>query len=591
MSLASGIFARRMHLPRAQTHDVVCERDLRTRMEDRAVLLADRWVARAMRNRPQPTVLVRSPYGRSQVVGLLFGRLLAERGLQVVIQSVRGTFGSEGRFSPFDERADGLATVRWVRKQPWHRDRIGMIGPSYLGLVQWAVAPDAGDDLAALAIQVSASQFHGQTFAGGSLSLETVASWLVLVAAQERRLAPLAMARALHRLPALFSELPLADLDERATGAEVAWFREGLASPLREDAYWVARDFAAGVGKVSAPVQLIGGWQDIFLPWMLEDFGALQAAGRDAQLIIGPWTHTAPGLMAAGLREGLGWLRARLLDDDRLVRPARVRVFVTGERADGGWRHLPSWPPPGTTDRRLWVGAQRRLEEHQKSEASAPDRYRYDPADPTPSLGGPVLLGREPILDNRPLEARADVLTYTTHPLPSPLEAIGPARVELWVRASSPYFDVFARVCDVDSAGASWNVCDALARVASERFERHADGAWRVAFDLWPIGHRFAAGHRIRLQVSSGAHPRYVRNPGTGEDPTTATWTRPVDIEILHDAGHPSVLVLPANRRDEARSESSSRPTSSGTRSSAPSVLPPGMHLRAAPRLSIDRDD
>src|SRR5436190_7909375 len=143
MSVASEILARRMRLPRAQTHDVICERDLSAPMEDGAVLLADRWVARETRNRAQPTVLVRSPYGRRQVVGLLFGRLLAERGLQVVIQSARGTFGSEGEFSPFDERADGLATLRWIREQPWHSDRIGMIGPSYLGLVQWAGAAEA----------------------------------------------------------------------------------------------------------------------------------------------------------------------------------------------------------------------------------------------------------------------------------------------------------------------------------------------------------------------------------------------------------------------------------------------------------------
>jgi uncharacterized protein len=546
MSVASGILARRMRLPRAQSHDVVCERDLAAEMEDGAVLLADRWVGRLTRDRAQPTVLVRSPYGRRQLVGLIFGRLLAERGLQIVIQSARGTFGSEGRFSPFDERADGLATLRWIREQAWHADRIGMIGPSYLGLVQWAVAPEAGDDLAALAIQVSASQFHGQTYAGGSLSLETAASWLVLVGAQERRLAPLAIVRALRRLPALFSELPLGDLDERATGAEVAWFREALASPRREDAYWVARDFAAGVEKVTAPVQLIGGWHDIFLPWMLEDFIALQAAGRDAQLIIGPWTHTAPALLAAGMRDGLAWLRAGLLDDDRLVQPAAVRVFVTGERGGGGWRDLPSWPPPNTGERLLWLGAQGRLHEREPTEAPATsDRYRYDPADPTPSLGGPVLLAREPVVDNRPLEARADVLTYDTPPLPSPIEAIGPVRVELCVRASAPYFDVFARVCDVDAVGASWNVSDALAQVAPGRFEPSADATWRVAFDLWPIGHRFAGGHRIRLQVSSGAHPRYVRNPGTGADPTTAMTTRPVEIEILHDASHPSVLGLP----------------------------------------------
>ena len=547
MSVASQIFARRMRLPRAQTHAVVCERDLRVRMDDGAVLLADRWVARVMAGHAQPTVLVRSPYGRRQVVGLLFGRLLAERGLQVVIQSVRGTFGSEGRFSPFDERSDGLASLRWVREQPWHAGRIGMIGPSYLGLVQWAVAPEAGDDLAALAIQVSASQFHGQTHAGGSLSLETVVSWLVLVAAQERRLAPLAIARGLRRLPALFSELPLADLDERATGEEVAWFREGMASPLREDAYWVARDYAAGVEKVTARVQLIGGWQDIFLPWMLEDFGALQTAGRDAQLIIGPWTHTARGLTASALREGLGWLRAGLLADNRLVRPGTVHLYVTGERTGGGWRRLPSWPPPQTGERRIWLGEHGKLQAHEPAQTSTPDRYRYDPANPTPSLGGPVLLAREPIVDNRPLEARADVLTYTMAPLESTLEAIGPVRVELWVRASSPHFDVFARVCDVDSTGASWNVCDGLTRIAPDRFQAAADGTLAVAFDLWPIGHRFAARHRIRLQVSSGAHPRYLRNPGTGEEPAAATQTKPVDIEILHDTAHPSVLVLPVS--------------------------------------------
>ena len=543
-----------MRLPRAQTRDVVSERDLPVPMDDGAVLLADRWVARATRARPQPTVLVRSPYGRTELVGVLFGRLLAERGLQVVIQSVRGTFGSGGTFSPFDERADGLATLRWIREQPWHAERIGMIGPSYLGLVQWAVAPDAHDDLRALAIQVSASQFHGQTYAGGSMSLESSASWLALVAAQERRFAPLVMARTLRRLPEVLADTPLSELDERTTGGEVAWFREALASPGREDAYWVARDFAAGVSKVDMPVQLIGGWYDIFLPWMLEDFAALRSAGREAQLIIGPWTHTAPGGVAAGLRDGLAWLRAHLLDDRRLLRTAPVRVLVTGERSGGGWRELPSWPPPGTGERRLFLAGGGRLERDQPAEraeraapATSGDRYRYDPADPTPSIGGPVLLVREAVLDNRPLEARADVLTYTTAPLLSTVEAIGPVRVELWVRASSEHFDMFARVCDVDADGASWNVCDALVRVAPGRFDRAADGAWHVAFDLWPIGHRFGAGNRIRLQVSSGAHPRYARNPGTGEDltskPTTLLAT---DIEVMHTDSHPSALILPS---------------------------------------------
>ena len=192
MSLASAVLGRLAHLPPPLTEDVVCEKNLRVTMDDGAVLLADRWVPRATRDVPQPTVLVRSPYGRRQAFGLIFGRTLAERGLQVIVQSVRGTFGSEGEFNPFDERADGLATLDWIRAQPWHGERIAMVGPSYLGLVQWAVAPEVGDDVVALAIQVSASQFHGQTYPGGSLALETSLSWLVLIAAQESRLAPLA---------------------------------------------------------------------------------------------------------------------------------------------------------------------------------------------------------------------------------------------------------------------------------------------------------------------------------------------------------------------------------------------------------------
>jgi putative CocE/NonD family hydrolase len=552
MSLASAVLGRRMGLRRPETSDVVCERDIRVPMDDGAVLLADRWVARAARERPQPTVLVRSPYGRKGPLGLIFGRLLAERGLQVLIQSVRGTFGSDGPFSPFDERADGLATLRWIREQPWHRERIGMIGASYLGLVQWAVAADAGEDLAALAIQVSASQFYGQAYAGGSFSLETAAQWLVLVAAQERRLAPLTIVRALRRLPVLLAQLPFAEIDARATGAEVAWFREGLANTRRHDPYWAERDYAAGVDGVRARVQLLGGWYDIFLPWMLEDFSRLQAAGRGAQLVVGPWTHTAPELVGTGVREGLGWLRAGLLDDKRLVRAPAVQIRLTGERVGDGWREFPRWPPPGTFERSWWLAGQGRLQESEPdSSAEGADRYRYDPADPTPSLGGPGLLARVPVRDNRWLEARPDVLTYTSAPLPASLEAIGPVRVELWARASSPYFDLFARVCDVDTTGASWNVCDALQRVYPGLFEQTDEG-WRVGFELWPTAHRFAGGHRIRLQVSSGAHPRYGRNPGTGEDPATATTMRAVDVEILHGPRHPAALILPARNAGAA---------------------------------------
>ena len=489
MTVISQILARRMRLVEPQTRDVVCERDLPARMDDGAVLLADRWVPRASAGRPQPTVLVRSPYGRRQLVGMLFGRLLAERGLQAVVQSVRGTFGSQGDFTPFDERADGLATLSWLRAQPWHAGGVGTVGPSYLGFVQWAIAAEAaagaGEELAAMSIHVSASEFHGHTYAGDSISLENTASWMAVLSAQEQRFGFVAIERALRSLRVLLPELPLGDLDERATGGQVAWFREAFANSRREDEYWATRDFSSTVAAVTAPVQFVGGWYDILLPWMLADFETLQAAGRGPQLIVGPWSHTSPGLIGAAEREGIAWLRAHLLGDDRLVRRSPVRLMVTGERAGGGWRDVSAWPPPGVGERRLYLSAAGRLADEPPADPAGPgDGYRYDPADPTPSLGGPLLFSREPVVDNAPLEARADVLTYTSAPLPATLEAIGHVGVELWVRAQTPHFDIFARVCDVGLDGVSLNVCDALAGVAPGRFEQVPGGAWRVAFEL-----------------------------------------------------------------------------------------------------------
>ena len=542
-NLLSRILGLRWHLPRPLTRRVVCERDFEVVMDDGTVLLADRWVAAATRNQPQPTVLVRSCYGRRAMFGMLHGRMLAERGMQVVIQSVRGTFGSGGEFNPFFEKADGLATLRWLRTQPWHTGRIGMTGESYLGLVQWAVAADAGDDLVALSIHGSASQFHGQSFPGGSMSLETSTQWMVMIALQERRPAPLPMLARMRKLRSLLTSGSLAELDRRITGDQVAWFRDALAAPHRQDEYWAERDFSAGVGEVTARVQMVTGWYDPFLPWQLEDFAALQRAGRPRQLIIGPWTHAQEGLTAAGVKHGIAWLRGGLLNDQSQIAPATVRLYITGEGK--GWRDFERWPPAADAGRELSINGDTQLG-WEAASASGSRGYRYDPRRPTPSLGGPIMVTSKPVVDNQRLESRPDVLTFTTGPLEQVVEAIGPVRVRLWARANEPYFDLFARVCDVDTDDISRNVTDALASIAPDRFEQAPDGAWRVEFELWPIAHRFAAGHRVRLQVSSGAHPRYVRNPGSGEDPLTAASPRAVDVELLYGPDHPSSVLLPS---------------------------------------------
>jgi uncharacterized protein len=527
----ADVLGRTMKLPPAARDAVQVRRDLRVPMRDGVELLADLYTPPGCS--PMPTVLVRTPYGRRGGYGILYGLVYAQRGLQVLVQSARGTFGSQGKFAPFDERDDGLDTVRWIKAQPWHDGKVGMTGASYLGLVQWAVAAAAGDDLGAIVPTVTASQFHGATY-GGGLALESMATWHTMVAMQEKPFAALQMLRRLERLRGAYDHLPLEEMDVEVLGVPNGLFREALAHTGADDPFWQQRDNAVGVAEVEAPVLLIAGWHDLFTPWQIEDYVALRAAGRDVRLLVGPWTHISRELWAVSTRESIRFLRGHLLGDERLLRAPRVRVHIGGS---GEWRDMRDWPPPRSRELRLHLHAGGRLDEATPGPAE-PDTYRYDPADPTPAVGGPVLLARKPVVDNRRLERRDDVLVYTSSPLQKGMDAIGPVNAEIFVRSSLRYFDVFVRVCDVDRLGVSRNVCDALERVST------VDGVATVRFPLWPIAHRFRRGHRIRVQVSSGAHPRYARNPGTGEPMATATELRTADQEVFHDPQRPSSVTL-----------------------------------------------
>src|ERR1700691_3478707 len=170
MTVTSRFLGRMMKLPAAESHAIKFERDLRIPMPDGAVLLADRYIPASGDG---PLVLVRSPYGRANMFGTLFGTLFAERGLQVLLQSCRGTFGSGGEFDAFVETDDGLATVAWLREQDWYPGSFATAGPSYLGIVQWAIAAQAGPELKAMAALVTSTEPYDLIFDGGSFSLET----------------------------------------------------------------------------------------------------------------------------------------------------------------------------------------------------------------------------------------------------------------------------------------------------------------------------------------------------------------------------------------------------------------------------------
>jgi putative CocE/NonD family hydrolase len=542
MSITSRFMGWAFKLPPAETHDVVVEKDLKVTMPDSVTLLADHYYPRGLGERP--TVLVRSTYGRAGFFGLLYGRPIAERGFHVLIQSCRGTFGSGGELDPFhQERADGLATVEWLKMQDWFNGELATVGGSYLGFVQWAIAPDLGPALKAMATWITSAEFRTVTYPGEALWLESSLSWTTTVQQQEESPLSLMAGRfgSNRELEAAYRHLPLAEADQVATGKPVRFWRDWMEHDQPGDEWWARSDFSGTVSEVTAPNHMGGGWYDIFLPQTLRDYHALKQAGREPYLTIGPWAHTDMRSMPTALRESIVWLRAHLLGDRGGLREAPVRIFVMG--ADE-WRHLPAWPPDNVQPQRYHLQPHGGLAPDTPPE-SEPDRYRYDPADPTPNVGGAGMGRVTGPKDNRALEARPDVLTYTSNPLDRDMEAIGPVSAELFVRSSLEHTDLFARLCDVDPSGKSMNVCDGLLRLVPGRPAPEPDGCLRVTIDLWPTAYRFRRGHQLRLQVSSGAFPRWARNLGSGEPLATGTTLCPADQSVYHDPAHPSAIILP----------------------------------------------
>lgn len=542
MSLVSRLVQWIFKLPPAETHHLEIERNIPIEMPDGVVLFGDHYYPHGTNK--LPTILVRCPYGRGGMFGLLFARLFAERGLQVFIQSCRGTFDSGGEFVPFrNEKADGLATIAWLKQQKWFSGAFATLGPSYLGFVQWAVAAEAGPELKALSIQVSASEFHSLVYPGGSFGLDTSLTWVHLMMHQEEgtMAGMMSQARSQKALRPAFAQLPLQKADVLAVEKPVSFFHDWLEHSQPDDPWWDVVDFSGTLEQVAAPVCLLGGWYDIFLPQTIADYQRLKQAGKQPYLTIGPWTHTGFGGMAATVREGLIWLRAQLLNDRSGLGEKPVRIQIMGTNK---WREYDEWPPAGYAAQRWYLQANHALDTAAPQNA-APDTYRYDPANPTPSVGGVSLSMNSGPKDNRKLEARADVLSYSSAVLDHDVEIIGDVQAELYVKSSIGYTDFFVRLCDVDAAGKSTNICDGLLRLSPGQLEPEEDGCLKISVNLWPTAHRFLKGHRVRLQVSSGAHPRFVRNPGSGEPLASATTLVTADQAVYHDPAHPSAVILP----------------------------------------------
>jgi putative CocE/NonD family hydrolase len=521
-------------------HDYTLTQAVRVGMRDGVELLTDVY---APVGESSGTVLIRTPYGRTGSIALLTARYYATHGYHVVNQSCRGTFGSGGEFEPFrPDIDDGADTVAWLRQQPWFGGRFALCGASYLGYTAWALMTDPPPELVAAVIAISAHDNHWVAHGAGAFSLEQMLSLfhgfdhlesgtirgLLLLKTQRRRLKP------------GFEELPLVRAQETVLRGSTMPYRQWLTTPNAEDPLWRPMRLGQALERVEVPVLLQAGWQDRFVEQMIGQYERLRRRGVDVGLTIGPWTHVefpTKG-MGVAMEETLDWLAEHLAGTGHRRRPHPVRLFVTGAQE---WRDLPEWPPPADAHV-LYLRPDGELATTSPDPTASPSSFVYDPADPTPAVGGQVINprigGRR---DNREVEERDDVLTFSGAPLGEPLEVIGKPVVELVHRTDNPHSDLFVRLCEVTKDGRSTNLSDGFRRLDREE----ASGIVRVPLEA--MAHRFAGGTRIRLQVSGGAHPRYARNLGTADDPATGTNLAPSRRTIHHGHGGLSRLLLPCS--------------------------------------------
>lgn len=507
-------------------------------MRDGVELKADHYAPETAT--PAGTLLVRCPYGRRFPFSALYAGVYAARGYHVVFQSVRGTFGSGGEFNPMvNEIADGADTVAWLREQDWFTGSFATIGISYLGFTQWALLVDPPPEMQAAVITAGPHDVSGPRWGTGTFGLNDFLGWSHLVAGQEEPNRLRAMVRQLRARRALAratSGLPAGEAGRALLGSGAQWWEAWLDHPEADDPFWASLNIREALDRTEIPVLLISGWQDLFLEQTLTQYRRLSERGVTVGLTIGSWTH--PHLMTraapTAIRESLDWLGTHLGGNTgRRRRP--VRIFVNGH----GWTELPRWPPAMPEQvRYLQPGG--RLGDAVPPETARAATFTYNPANPTPTIGGRLLSPEGGYRKDTSLAQRADVLSFTSDRLSTDLFAVGTPVLELSHSCDNPHNDLWMRISEVDARGRSRNVSDGYLGGAP------ASGVVRIELDA--VAHRFRAGSRIRVLVAGGSHPRFARNLGTGEPLGTGRRLASATHTVRLGEGV-SRLVLPAGPR------------------------------------------
>jgi putative CocE/NonD family hydrolase len=518
-------------------------------------------------------VLMRTPYDRTKVKAI--ADRFVKAGYVFVVQDCRGTRASEGVMAPYNnEGQDGYDTIEWITRQPWCSGRVGMMGASYVGAVQWQAAVEHPSGLRAIVPQATWSSFYGNIYLGGTVRLSLISGWIAGNAPKPEGVTPADLSTAL-------TQLPLTDVDE-AIGWPMPWLDAFLAHP-EPDGFWTRLNLRPLMPGLSLPALHVVGYYDYFSRESVETFTFMRTQARDPdtrrhqRLVLGPWDHGSvlKSKVAdvdfgpeASLDIGsmqLDWFDRHLKEDAAgRARPlAPVRYFSMG---DNVWRDAQNWPPEGVTETSLFLHSDGRANtrqgdgrlSRQPPGADEPaDSFRADPADPTPSC--PVTASR-PLkaavwgpVDQSATEDRDDVLVYTGEPLTAPLRFAGNVRAVLHVSTDTVDADWAVKLVDVRPDGAAMNIVRGIRRgryrgALLEPKLMEPGRVYELEVDLGPVAATILPGHRLRVDISGADFPLYDRNPNTAEGIRGSRTTVATE-RVFHATATPSRIILPCLAR------------------------------------------
>lgn len=485
-------------------------------------------------NRAYPVVLGRIPYNKAMYVGL--GAQAVQRGFVFVAQDARGRFASMGENMPFDmDGPDGLATLEWIRQQPWCNGKVAVWGGSAGAINQYQILATGKFPADAQFMMVGAPSLYDVIYVNGIFRKALIEDWL-----KQNKFSS--------------NALPL-------------W----VGHPVYDD-YWKGHDASRQYRQSHAPAIHIAGYWDIFAQETINGFNGLQKKGGkgargNQRLIIGPWTHLVmadaagdfkfanaknpPGDVEDAWKWFEHWLKGAENGTEKL--PA-VTYYVVGDafnkNAPGNeWREAATWPPFDVKPQKWFLNAEKKLSTD-KPGKSEPLEWTYNPADPAPTIGGIQLSLTAGPKDRSALRKRADVLSFTSDVLEAPVEVTGRVRAVIYLETDVPDTDIFVTLCDVYPDGRVFNLCEGMLRArfrdGLDREKMLKPGAVTpLEIDMWSTSVIFDKGHRIEAQVTSSSSPGFDPNPNTGAGFRENKETRPAHNKLHVDGRRASHLLLP----------------------------------------------